>query len=79
MDSFLISASAQCTGCPSGHYCPGGVENSPTTDPTACPQGTYNPSVNAVDVINCHQCEKGFACNMTGMDDSTVLECKVGK
>jgi hypothetical protein len=62
-----------------GSYCPGGQENDPTTEPVPCPAGTYNPSIKAVDIVNCHQCEKGFACNQTGMDDSTILPCKTGK
>lgn len=74
----MFSASTQCIDCPEGNYCPGGQENSPTTEPTPCPAGTYNPSTKSVDLVNCHQCEKGYACNTTGMSDSTVLSCKTG-
>jgi len=75
----LLTASADCIECPPGYYCPGGSENSPMTDPTPCPIGTYNPLVNASDIQNCRQCELGYACPHVGMDNTTFVPCKEGK
>lgn len=58
--------------CPPGYYCP-----SHSYQPTACPQGTYQPSPQRTDLIDCLQCDPGFFCNITG-SDSLAGPCDEG-
>ncbi|WAR09797.1 hypothetical protein MAR_034873 [Mya arenaria] len=71
--SFPCPASSECLMCAPGYYCPGGTENDPMTDPLPCPIGTYNPSWNSSDLVNCHPCEQGWAygdvANLTSAND----------
>ena len=38
-----------------------------SASPTACANGTFNPSLGAVSVTQCLACQEGFFCNSTGL------------
>ena len=56
--------------CPANHYCLEG-----TTEPTPCPDHTYNPNEGGSKVIDCNACPEGMYC-LEG--ESTPLPCPVG-
>ena len=53
--------------CPKGHYCPGG-----SSDPTACPMGTYRGDISGKSESDCTNCPKG-----THNDGKGAHECPV--
>ena len=48
--------------CPAGHYCPAGL-----SAPLACANGTFSPSVGAVNASTCRNCTKGHWCGAAGL------------
>ena len=74
---FPFSDETQCIQCPAGFYCPGGTESQPTTAPTPCQPGTYNPDANTGHPLNCHKCDIGFACPEIN-HTASVVPCKAG-
>ncbi|RUS80925.1 hypothetical protein EGW08_011306, partial [Elysia chlorotica] len=58
--------------CPGGYFCP-----DHSYQPTACPQGTYQPYLRRVSNSDCLQCDPGFYCNSTG-DTAVAGPCEEG-
>ena len=50
--------------CPEGHYCPTG-----TTNPVACPKGTYSNSTGLEAAIDCVKCDPGQYCDQPGLTE----------
>ena len=50
--------------CPEGHYCPTG-----TTNPVACPKGTYSNSTGLEAAIDCVKCDPGQYCDQLGLTE----------
>ena len=61
--------SEQCTACPVGHYCIGGLSS-----PTSCSPGTYNPNEEE-GAGGCQSCPAGYYCPQGSFD---TTECGVG-
>ncbi|EDV28435.1 uncharacterized protein TRIADDRAFT_51343 [Trichoplax adhaerens] len=59
--------------CPPGHYCEQG-----STQPTACPAGTFNPSNQATSVNDCLNCTGGYYCDTKGSVSGTAKPCQQG-
>lgn len=64
--------------CPVGHYCP-----DHSYEPTACPNGTYQPFTRMTNDSACLQCDAGKFCNSTGLsavsgDCSPGFYCVLG-
>ena len=62
--------------CPAGYYCPEGTE-----DPTACPDGTFNPQKGAWSADFCLPCPPGWLCTTpgaTGGLSEPSSECSAG-
>ena len=58
--------------CPIGHYCPAGAHW-----PVACPPGTFNRKVGAMDVSHCDLCTGGQYCNQFALAEP-VATCGAG-
>ena len=55
LDTYASTDSG--TDCPAGYYCPSG-----TTQPVACPAGTYNTATGKSSLSDCTPCEAGYYC-----------------
>ncbi|XP_021344085.1 signal peptide, CUB and EGF-like domain-containing protein 3, partial [Mizuhopecten yessoensis] len=69
--NFTCSANDECAGlCPSGYYCPVGIE-----EPIPCPKDTYRGHPGGAAVSDCDKCPAGFLCNE---GTSVPVECPAG-
>ncbi|XP_071505048.1 uncharacterized protein [Diadema antillarum] len=58
--------------CPVGHYCPEG-----TTEPVACPLGTFSNNTGLMNVTECEYCTPGYYCDVTALTEP-VAQCTMG-
>ncbi len=70
-DGLGFENATQCTICPVGYFCPHGSATNPTTSPTPCEPGTYNPDEGAGHQYNCRLCDQGRSCPLPGLRNSS--------
>jgi hypothetical protein len=67
-----FASTATCVGvsqgmdfiCPTGHFCPRGLEN---LEDGRCPRGTYSNYTGLANVSQCQECPPGFFCGDLGL------------
>lgn len=88
-DKTRLISQTECTSCPSGYLCNklnitdfklypcpiGSYCNQRALYPTACPEGTYNPTKGGRSLDDCATCPAGYYCPM---NTSTPIRCPSG-